>query len=322
MTDYLFNRSQIVDINNICSADESIYCGVPQGSIMGPLLFIIFFDDLEVRLKHSTVIKYADDTVLYVSSNDFHIIESNLNADMEIVSEYFRENELIINLKKGKTEVMLFRTAQRLRRNNKNALEIVYQGQKVNVVTKYKYLGTVVDNHLSLTENFDKTHKTASSRLRLLQHMRSFLTSDAALNIYLSMVVPFFTYSSTLKVILYETELKKLESLDNRAKNIIKTNKSIPKIISLVKRDQCLVVKKCLLKEFATNTFNEYFTTQQHSKQTRNNQCSVRLPRVKLETARRGFYFAGGSLYNSLPTDIRSMDTSNVFKEALVSHFS
>ena len=63
-TDYLFNRSQCVQFKNALSSEEKVTCGVPQGSIVGPLLFIIFFNDFNTCLKHSKVIKYADDTVI------------------------------------------------------------------------------------------------------------------------------------------------------------------------------------------------------------------------------------------------------------------
>ena len=104
-------RCQSVDISNFQSEKEPIYSGVPQGSILGPLLFIVFFDDLTEHLLHSKIIMYTDDTVIYVAEKDVSIIESKLNREMEIISNYFRSNELIINLKKGKTEVMLFGTS-------------------------------------------------------------------------------------------------------------------------------------------------------------------------------------------------------------------
>ena len=194
--------------------------------------------------------------------------------------------------------------------------------QRVNVVTQYKYLGSIIDRNLNLNENFDKTYKKASNRLRLLQRMRIYLTTDAALKVFVMMIIPLFTYSSTLRVGYSETQLNKLKSLDNRAKNIINSNRTIPRIINNVNRDRCALVKKCLLNDFTTETFNNYFTTQQHSKQTRNNLCSIKLPRVKLEIARQGFYFAGGSLYNSLPTEIRKIDNFSDYKKALAEYFA
>ena len=80
-------------------------------------------------------------------------------------------------------------------------------------------------------------------------------------------------------------------------------------------------MKKCLLKELNSETFDNYFIFQKHNKNTRNNNYSIRLPRVKLELARQSFYLYGGKLYNELPMGIRKLDTVSEFKVALRSHF-
>ena len=73
------------------------------------------------------------------------------------------------------------------------------------------------------------------------------------------------------------------------------------------------MVKKCLNEEFASNIFDNYFLMIDHSMSPRNNKHCIRLPPVKLEVVRRGFYFTGGTLYNSLPIDIRKTDSVNIF---------
>jgi len=112
---YLFNRNHVVQNRNQYSNAEPVFCGVPQGSILGPLLFILFINDFTERLKHSTVLMYADDTVLYVSNKKPAEIERCLNQDMKNVFSYFQENELIINMRKGKTKIMLFRISKRVK---------------------------------------------------------------------------------------------------------------------------------------------------------------------------------------------------------------
>lgn len=80
---------------------------MPQGTILGPLLFLLYFNDLTDCLIHSRVVKYADDTVLYVAATDASEIEIKLNEDMEEIFKWCNDNELILNMKKGKTEFML-----------------------------------------------------------------------------------------------------------------------------------------------------------------------------------------------------------------------
>ena len=106
--DYLFNRKQCCVVDGVTSELKSITCGVPQGSILGPVMFFLYFNDLQNCLKHSRVIKFADDTVLYISNKNFYVIEEKLNEDLLYMKNYLELNELVINLKKGKSESMLF----------------------------------------------------------------------------------------------------------------------------------------------------------------------------------------------------------------------
>ena len=113
-TDYLFLRKQLVQFKGVLSEPNPVFTGVPQGSILGPLLFLIHFNDVHQPLRYSKIITYADDTVIFTSSKDLDAIQHNLGEDIKSLADWFRDNELVINLKKGKTEVMLFGTAKRL----------------------------------------------------------------------------------------------------------------------------------------------------------------------------------------------------------------
>ena len=149
---------------------------------------------------------YPDDTVIYVRDKDVIKTVQCLNEDLRNISE------LIITLNKGKAEVMLFGSAQRLKTHGK-LLQVVYQGHTINFVTEYKYLGTAIDSHLTLNDNFDKAYKNASSSLRLLHRSGSYLTVEAACNVYSMMIVPFITYSTTHRTPYTYTQCNKLESL-------------------------------------------------------------------------------------------------------------
>ena len=81
------------------------------------------------------------------------------------------------------------------------------------------------------------------------------------------------------------------------------------------------MMKNCLNKEFASNIFDNYSEMIAHSMNTRNNKHCIRLPPVKIEVARRGFYFTGGTLYNSLPTDTSKIDSINIFKKKVSEFF-
>ena len=162
---YLFQRTQVVALGHINSESEPVNCGVPQGSILGPLLFISFSNDL-VDTLDSKVIMYADDTVTYCASDDVNVVENVLNSEMKAVGSYCSDNGLFLNLKKGKTESMLFETARRLSKNGRK-LKIYYNGTIISCVKEYEYLENVLDSSLNLNTNFNRAYKRASSRIRL-----------------------------------------------------------------------------------------------------------------------------------------------------------
>ena len=303
VTDYLFNRTQTVDIDNHLSSKETIHSGVPQGSILGPLLFIVFFNDLADFVQHSSIIQYADDTVIYFSGKSIPEIETALNDDLSSIAKYCEENELLLNFKKGKTEVMLLGTAQRMARYG-NKLTIVHNHTIVNSVTQYCYLGNTIDCHLNLSKNFDKSYKLASGRLRLLYSVRKFLTSNAAQSIYELMIVPLLTYSCSIKTTFNEGQTSKLASLERRAAKIIGVP-SVKSTKSVMEKELCSMVKRCVKKEYSHETFDNYFTVIKHTHGTRNNKRLLQLPKIKLQASRPSFYFGAAKIVNNLGISYR-----------------
>ena len=134
-TDYLFGRKAFVQF------DEFVMCsGVPQGSILGPSLFLIIFNDLTDVIKHSRVIKYADDTVLYDSAKSAREISNKLTDDLTTLSKWFNDNELIMNLKKEKTKALLFGTPQKVSKQFQD-FDVYVNTTKISITKDYKYLG-------------------------------------------------------------------------------------------------------------------------------------------------------------------------------------
>ena len=112
-TSYLSNRKQKTCINCIFSDSKEVTCGVPQGSIIGPLLFILYINDLPDIITNCQISLYADDTALYFSAQNPDDIRTTLTNEMEVVSQWFRINKLTLNTKK--TKVMVFGTPYRLK---------------------------------------------------------------------------------------------------------------------------------------------------------------------------------------------------------------
>ena len=141
-----------------------ITCGVPQGSILGPLLFLIYFNDFEKCLKYAHCLNFADDTVVYVEGKNKESIEYQLNEDLKLISTYFQINQLVINLNKGKTETMLFGTSKKLSSYGKK-LFLLFDDTEIQATETYKYLGATLDSSLSLSTNFDKNLQAFSSQI-------------------------------------------------------------------------------------------------------------------------------------------------------------
>ena len=142
---------------------------------------------------------------------------------------------------------MLFGAAQRLFRHGRN-LQILYQFTPVNFVTEYVYLGNLLDNHLSLSSNFERTYKKASGRMRLLSLVRSNLTKTAAEMIYKMTILPILTYSSTVKTIFNNTQLLKFASIERRASVIV--GNPVGSIAETIEHQITTMVTKCIQGDF------------------------------------------------------------------------
>ena len=162
-TDYLFNRHQTIVYENCKSESFPVFCGVPQGSILGPLLFLVYINSLHKCLENSNVVQYVDDAVIYTSHKEKRTLELMLTQDN--IANWLDKNKLIINLKNGKTESMLFGTGQRLGKENVNPFSVKIRDQSICYSTSYKYLGITLDPTLTLSNHLLNTYRKASGRL-------------------------------------------------------------------------------------------------------------------------------------------------------------
>ena len=108
---YLSNRLQFVEFNGCCSCHKLISCGVPQGSILGPLLFLLYINDLSTSSNILKFVLFADDTNIFFSGKDLCTISTILNTELEKISTWLKANILSLNL--DKTKFMLFRTRKK-----------------------------------------------------------------------------------------------------------------------------------------------------------------------------------------------------------------
>ena len=134
------NQTQFVEINKKSSDALSVNYGVLQGSVLGPLLFLICINNLNCVVTHSKVHHFLDDTNMLCISNSLKDTNRKVNYDLRQVVKWLRENKILLN--SGKTELILFRSKYKNITKNMN---FKISGQKTNIICKTKYLGLILD---------------------------------------------------------------------------------------------------------------------------------------------------------------------------------
>ena len=191
---YLLHRKQRVCVNNVTSDDEIIINGVPQGSILGPLMFLLFINDLPLYTKPIHTDMYADDTTLYEIGISQDEIERNLQLALINLSKWCIANGMVINT--AKTKLMLITTHQRRTILNTNDLILSFNNENLNTVDKDKILGVIFDNNLSWTSHVDLLCKKISSNLWLLSRIKEYLNIEQRIQFYKTYIQPHIDYCS------------------------------------------------------------------------------------------------------------------------------
>ncbi|XP_065662580.1 uncharacterized protein LOC136085218 [Hydra vulgaris] len=180
---YLFNRTQFVSINGINSGLAKSFNGVPQGSVLGPLLFLIFINDLNVSLKFSTAYHFADDTNLLLINKSLKKLNKNMNHDLANVVQWLRSNKL---------SLFIFKSAQT--KINKQ-LNFRLSGQKINPVNSIIYLGIKIDSNLSFALHLQDLALKLSRSNGILAKIRHFVNHETLLNLYHAIFHSHFRYA-------------------------------------------------------------------------------------------------------------------------------
>ena len=210
---YLNGRKQCTTANGITSSFLPITCGVPQGSVLGPLFFLIYVNDLKGALNDCKVKLYADDTVLYQSGVNCQQAEDRLQTSMNSFQRWCAANALTINAKK--TKIMAFGSRSKVKKCDR--AKITLNGVKLKLVPSYKYLGMVLDSTLNYTNHISATIRTVQHKLAILGKVKRYLHNDVALKIYKTMLLPYLDYADVIFSKAKSTELDKLQRLQNRS---------------------------------------------------------------------------------------------------------
>ena len=241
-TSYLTNRFQYVQFNDVSSDLAEIKTGVPQGSILGPLLFIIYMNDIHRVTDKFHFILYADDTSMVQPLCTFGLpIDNNMtqcsdaiNAELELVSDWLALNKLSVNVKK--TKMMLFHYRQR---NISNFIpHLKLNGAPIELVKEFNFLGITLDEFMSWNPHINKIACKLSCATGTFRRMKRFLPFSILKTLYSALFLPYVNYG----ILLWGSNIKRIEKLQKFAVRTITNSKYNAHTEPIFKRNSLLKV--------------------------------------------------------------------------------
>lgn len=185
-TSYLSDRFQRTKFNGEVSDEKQIDLGVPQGSKLAALLFLIYINNISGCLMFMQLILFADDTLLYYCGKDINEINGKINEDMERLNIWLCTNKLKLNI--DKTQYMVMNNG-----DSDQQFNIEINGEVIERVNNMKYLGFMINCRLKLTNHIDYTCKNIAKKVGFLAEISNKLTADHRVTIYKSIIAPHFT---------------------------------------------------------------------------------------------------------------------------------
>ena len=217
---YLHNRTQCVLLHGSYSSKESVKYGVPQGSILGPILFSLFINDLQLHVKDISVDcdMLADDKTLHTSGKDIMQIRSNMQDNLDQVSNGCDNNHMVINPIKTKSVTIATRQKHQL---SPLPLDLVLNGAKLDQVSEHRLLGITIDNKLRWDSHINNVCKTVSRRVFLLSKLRYIVDIDTRKLFFNAHIKLHIDYASVVWDGCSNVLKKILNSLHRRAVKLI-----------------------------------------------------------------------------------------------------
>ncbi len=322
---YLTNRRQYVAINNVMSDPCYITAGVPQGSILGPMLFLLFINDMPDVISKCNMEMYADDTLMYAHGTDLDKLKNILNNDLKQLEQWLQRNKMKVNV--AKTKVMLFCTS--VKKYDPMNFNIYLNDHRLQIVNDIKYLGITIDTHLKWQDHVDNVCKKIGIKLAILRRIKPFLTKDILKTVYNTTVLPLFDYASIVWCSCGEGNLKRLQILQNKAMRIILSAHYLTSSKDLLAelqfmsiRDRILYLNGCMVYKALNGLTPKYLSEKftrvnlRHSHNTRSSsQGNLQIKSFKTNYGKSMFSCQGSLIWNVICPQIRKSTSLYAFKK-------
>ena len=320
---YLSNRKQYVTVDSVNSSMLNIVCGVPQGSILGPLLFLVYINDIQCSSNLLSFIQFADDTSIFYTHNDISFITTTLNNELQKVSQWLKSNKLVINM--SKTNFMVFSNIS----HNIEDIKIHMNEFQILHTNHTKFLGVHIDESMSWKYHIGEVCAKISQVVGILYRLRNILPPKILLTIYNTLFLPHISYCTMIWASCPKCYLDRAIKLQKRAVRLITKSShyshSAPLFhkLNLLNLHDIMLLQigifmyKCknrLLPPYIADMFP--LNLSFHSYLTRSAN-DFHFPKIRTSQAKSTICFSGPKLWSSLPIEIKNSVSLHSFKRKL-----
>ena len=313
------HRRQFVEIKSFKSNILPVSYGVPQGSILGPLLFLIFINDIPNNTSLN-ILSFADDTTAFTAGKNLNLLFRDVNIQLNKLYQWLADNSLTMNIEK--TKYMIF--------SPKNNI-VIHNSLKINDielerVTYTKFLGVIVDQNLTWKEHVNLISKKINSGLFVLNRIKSMFPHRALRTLYLSLIHCHLIYG----ILAWGNSIyvNKLFLLQKRAMRTINNmpyrshtdplfrKEKILKIKDIYNWQVSVFVHKYKHTKTLPLSFIDYFPSRQRNILTRQcNDIYTRIPRTNF--SKSSFYHNAPKVWNGLTSDLKNISKHSLFSQNL-----